>query len=158
MRYLLFVLALLCTSAQAQVTQSTVNATPVSAFTGVSPLANSIAGNVSLNNTANFFDGPIIAQGTVGTWFVSGSVSLVDTGGAATFNAKLWDGTTVVSSGRCTGPGAGQYCVIALSGVITNPAASLRISAQDVNAITGLIAANASGGGKDSTITAYRIN
>jgi hypothetical protein len=158
MRYLALVFILLCSVAQAQIVQQTINPAPVSALTGVAPLTNFIAGNVALNNVSNFFDGPIIAQGTVGTWSVSGTVSLVDTGSAATFNAKLWDNTTVIASGRCTTGGAGQYCDIALSGYITSPAANLRISAQDVTAITGLIAANASGGGKDSTITAYRIN
>lgn len=121
------------------------------------PITNSIAGDVSLTSTGAYFDGPSIAQGTSGTWYVSGSVSVLDTGGNATFNAKLWDGTTVIASARADSSGASRYFVISLSGQLSNPAGNLRISVQDTSGTTGAIKANGSGNSKDSTITAIRI-
>ncbi len=124
---------------------------------GLSSLSNSLAANVNLNNIANYFDGPSIAQGSIGTWLATGNVTLIDTGGGAQFFAKLWDGTTVVDSGICQTTTAG-YCNIHLSGALASPAANLRISVKDITATTGLIVANSSGAAKDSTITAVRIN
>lgn len=127
---------------------------------GFSPITASLGADVALNNTANFFDGPSIAQGTVGTWFVSGTVTVIDTTTAnALVTAKLWDGTTVIAS--CTqriGPaGASGTSSISLSGYITAPAGNLRISCKDGNATSGAILFNNSGLSKDSTITAIRI-
>lgn len=130
---------------------STVNPLPT-------PITNSTSADVALNNTANYFDGPSIAQGTAGTWFVSGTVTLVDTtfAGAATF-CKLWDGTTVIDSAAINPPGANFFASVTLSGVITSPASNLRISCRDASATTGKIIFNNSGNSKDSTITAFRI-
>jgi hypothetical protein len=116
-----------------------------------------LGADVSLNNTANYFDGPTIAQGTSGTWFVSGSVVLEDTAGAARFFAKLWDGTTVIASGYVTIATASQPATISLSGNITTPAGNLRISARDTTSTSGFIRFNASGNSKDAVITAIRI-
>jgi len=120
-------------------------------------LTNSISGDVALNNTGNYFDGPVVAQGTSGTWFVSGSVTLVDTAGAATMNVKLWDGTTVVASSSINLISANTRQCVALSGVITSPAGNLRISVNDATSTSGIIRFNSSANSKDSTITAVRI-
>lgn len=121
------------------------------------PVTNSIAADVALNNTSNYFVAPTIAQGTSGTWFVSGSVMVKDPGGSAAFRAKLWDGTTVVASGGADTGAAGATVSISLSGYIASPAGNLRISVQDVSHTTGLVLANETGNSKDSTITAIRI-
>lgn len=123
----------------------------------MSQITNSISGDVALNNTANYFDGPSVAQGTVGTWFASGSVTVDDTGGAANIYAKLWDGTTVIASGAVQLAASSQRRTISLSGFITSPAANIRISCRDANGTTGVILYNQSGESKDSTITAIRI-
>jgi hypothetical protein len=120
-------------------------------------LTASLSGNVAMNNIANYFDGPSVAQGTSGTWFVSGKVTVNDTGSAANFNAKLWDGTTVIDSCRLTIVTVGAFGIISMSGIMTTPAGNLKISVQDASATTGLIQFNASGNSKDSTITAIRI-
>lgn len=120
-------------------------------------LTNSIAGNVSLNNTGTFFDGPIVAQGTVGVWFVSGTVTLTDTSTTANFLVKLWDNTTVIASGLTRNQTASGDVTISLSGYISSPAASIRISVKDTSSTSGVIIANDSGGAKDSTLTAIRI-
>ena len=121
-----------------------------------SPITNSLSADVALNNTANYFDGPRVAQGSTGTWFVSGTVTLVDAG-AANFAVKLWDGTTVIASAWNRVDAALFQCTVALSGFITSPVGNLRISVQDQTLTTGQIKFNASGNSKDSTITAFRI-
>jgi hypothetical protein len=126
-------------------------------LTFAAPITNSLAGDVTLNNIANYFAGPVVAQGSVGTWFVSGTVTVLDTAGAATFFAKLWDGTTVIASGAYSTAGASFNGSFSLSGFITSPAGNLRIDVRDIGATTGLIKANQTGNAKDSTITAYRI-
>lgn len=129
------------------------------AAAGVSPsqITTSLSGNVAMNNISNFFDGPSIAQGTSGTWWISGSVTIGDTGAAAAIKCKLWDGTTVVASGEAFTTAAGAVENIGLSGFLATPAANLKISCQDVTATTGQIFFNSSGASKDSTISAFRI-
>ena len=123
----------------------------------MTPITNSLGADVALNNTGTYFDGPSIAQGTSGTWFVSGSVTVYDTVVPVGINAKLWDGTTVIASANMSALTAGNPIVIALSGYIASPAGNLRISVKDLTAITGKILFNQSGNSKDSTITAIRI-
>lgn len=114
--------------------------------------------NVAMNNSANYFDGPSVAQGAVGTWFVSGTVTLNDgTTAPSTVNVKLWDGTTVIASTEIRLPLAVGGYPVTLSGVITTPAGNLRMSCNQATATTGLIVFNLSGNSKDSTITAVRL-
>ena len=125
---------------------------------GLSTASNAISGNVALNNTASFFDGPSIAQGSTGTWFVSGAVTVQDNAGAATFAAKLWDGTTVIATGGATTSGATTQVTISLSGFLASPAANLRISVIDATSTSGVIVAGVGGAGNHAgTISAMRI-
>jgi len=119
-------------------------------------LSNTLSGNVSLNNTSNYFDGPSVAQGSSGTWFAVGTVTVQDTGGTAAFDVKLWDGTTVIASAQVLST-ANVPVAVSVSGVLTNPVGNLRISVKDQSNATGLIIANGSGAAADSTITAIRI-
>jgi hypothetical protein len=128
----------------------------VSGLTGLSPITSSLSADVNLNNVSNYFDGPSLAQGTRGTWFVSGTVSMRDTAGAAGFSAKLWDGTTLIASAIVTSSGAGANVSISLSGLILNPAGNLRISVRDLSSTSGVIEA-ANVANNNSTITAFRI-
>jgi len=123
----------------------------------MSPVTASLGADVALNNTANYFDGPSIAQGSAGVWFVSGTVSLTDTAGGANFVVKLWDGTTVIASAGISTTAVNQQISASLSGYISAPAANLRISVKDPTSTSGVIKYNASGNSKDSTITAIRI-
>lgn len=126
-------------------------------FFDPAPITASLGADVDLNNTANYFTGPSIAQGSTGTWWVSGQVTVLDTASATTFFAKLWDGTTVIASGSFSTNGANFAGVIALSGRIASPAGDLRISVRDIAFTTGKIKFNATGESKDSTITAVRV-
>jgi len=123
----------------------------------MAPITNSLGADVNMNNTANYFDGPSVAQGTAGTWFVSGSVVVLDSAGAGSFAAKLWDGTNVIASCFQSNSGAGVSYTLSLSGYISSPAGNLRISCRDPASTSGVIKYNASGNSKDSTITAIRI-
>jgi hypothetical protein len=120
---------------------------------------NSLAADVSLTSLVSFFDGPITAQGTSGTWLAIGNVQVSGNANDA-IQCKLWDGTTVMDSGAMPGDStagitSGQ---IALSGRIASPAASIRISCQDSSETTnGKIRANLSAVGKDSTLTVVQI-
>lgn len=124
-----------------------------------SVLTNSLGANVSMGATGTYYTGPTVAQGTAGTWFVSGTVTVQNTVGGDVVNVKLWDGTTVIASCRLhvVSVSGTYYGVAALSGRITAPAGDLRISVSPVARTDGAIAYNASGNGKDSTITAIRI-
>jgi hypothetical protein len=120
-------------------------------------LTASLGADVALNNTANYFDGPSIAQGSTGTWYVSGTVTVTDTGGSATFHVKLWDGTTIIASAATTINAATLFNTITLSGYLASPAGNLRISVKDNSNTTGKVLFNQTGNSKDSTISAYRI-
>lgn len=137
------------------------NLTVGGALTGtssmLSPITNALSGDVALNNVSNFFTGPSVAQGSSGTWYVSGTVTLRDTAGAAAFVVKLWDGATTIDSKYTVTTAALNHITVSLSGFITSPAGNLRISAKDISSTSGVIIFNSSGESKDSTITAVRI-
>jgi hypothetical protein len=121
------------------------------------PITNSLSGDVTMNVSANYFTGPSVSQGTSGTWYASGTVTIIESATAGSFDAKLWDGTTVIASCRHYSDTANVQRSISLSGYITNPAGNIRISVRDLNGTSGSILSNVTGGGKDSTVTAIRI-
>lgn len=129
----------------------------VTSARAASQITNSLGANVNLNNTGAYFTGPTVAQGTSGTWFASGSVVCRDAGSLALFNAKLWDGATVIASAQVISTGANNPIQIALSGYLANPAGNLRISVIDLTSTNGLIVSNDSSNGKDSTLSVMRI-
>lgn len=122
------------------------------------PITNSLASDVAMNNTANYFAGPAVAQGTAGKWFVSGTVTAYDTAGAANFHAKLWDGTTVIASAGANSAGSNALVSISLSGYISAPAGNLRIDVRDATSTSGVLAHDVTAvNNTDCTITAFRI-
>jgi len=131
---------------------------PPARLNGLGALVNSLGGDVALNNTSNYFDGPSVAQGSTGTWFASGSVVLTDTVGSGNILCKLWDGTTVIASGDGNPQSANTLATVSLSGFLATPAGNLRISCRDTSSTSGLIKFNATNNSKDSTISAFRIN
>lgn len=120
--------------------------------------SNSLGSDTALNNTSNYFDGPSVAQGTSGSWSANGTVTLTDTAGSATYYCKLWDGTTVISSGATNTVGANGIITMSLSGTLMTPAANIKVSCKDITSTSGKILFNASGNSKDSTLTLVRIN
>jgi len=130
----------------------------VACLTQLSTASGALGADVALNNTGLYFDGPSMAQGTSGTWFVVGKVALVDTGAAAAMACKLWDGTTIIDSGRAYTSAATFVSTLTLAGIIANPVANLRVSCGDPSAVTGKILFNSSANSLDSTIRGIRIN
>ena len=126
----------------------------VTLFTVVS---NSLAADVSCSVTSAYFTGPSTAQGTAGTWLAVGTITMFDATNNGDMNAKLWDGTTVIDSTSSRLDTANSSRSISLSGVITNPAGNIRISANAPGATTPVISANKTGNAKDSTLTVVRI-
>lgn len=123
----------------------------------MTPSSVSLSGNVALNNTASYFDGPTAVNAFAGTWLVTGTVTCVDTAGAARFSVRISDGTSVFASADGESSGANVKVAIAISALATSPAGSLRISVKDNTSTSGQILFNNSGNSKDSTITAIRI-
>ena len=120
-----------------------------------SRFTNSLAADVTCNNTALYFDGPSVAQGSTGTWFASGTVTVGAPQGQNVW-AKLWDGTTVIASAAFLFNAADHRSTISLSGYLASPAGNLRISVRYPNG-TSTIEWNTSGNEKDSTISAFRL-
>ena len=118
-------------------------------------ITNSLSVDVALANTALYYDGPSVAQGSTGTWFCAGSVTVL-AGTASALYAKMWDGTTVASSTAVSLP-VGQAVDIALSGYVSAPTGNMRISVRNITATDNLIKANYSGNSKDSTISCFRV-
>lgn len=118
-----------------------------------------LTADVALNNTANFFDGPQVAQGGVGSWLVTGTVTVNDaTAGNNAIVAKLWDGTNVAAStGTIVAGATNQYATLTLHGLFTAPAGNIRVSVKDATTTAGKIVFNASGNSKDSSIVAMRV-
>jgi hypothetical protein len=114
--------------------------------------------DIPLNNTGLFFDGPSMAQGTSGTWWATGTVTLTDTAGSAFIQCKLWDGSTVISSTPAVVPGASSIGSATLSGFLANPAGNIRMSCRDASSTSGSILFNSTGTSKDSTVYGFRIN
>ncbi|MET4315880.1 hypothetical protein [Bradyrhizobium sp. RT4b] len=122
----------------------------------LSALSNSLGADVLLNNTANYFDGPSVAQGSTGTWRAEGTVTLLDSANAVIY-CKLWDGTTVIASTGIVVLATQTIGSISLSGHISSPAGNIKISCRDASNTSGKILFNQTGNSKDSTISVFRI-
>jgi hypothetical protein len=129
---------------------------PATPTTPATLLTASLGADVA-TNASTYTDGPSIAQGASGTWFVSGTVTVLDTAAVRTFNCKLWDGTNVIASCVVSTGGANFFLAASLSGFIKSPVNNLRISVIATAGTTGKIIFNGSGNSKDSAISAFRI-
>jgi len=124
---------------------------------GLTSTSAALGSDVALDNAANYFTGPSISQGTTGTWFVTGTVTVIDAAGTAAIYCKLWDGTTVIASGSGHSNNLTRGTAVSLSGIITSPAGDLKISCRDPDSTSGKILFNQTGNSKDSHITAVRL-
>ena len=126
---------------------------------GLPNFTNALTASIPMTPMASYTDGPAVAQGNAGTWFVSGSVTLVDTAGGATLVCKLWDGGAglAASSSNVTAA-AGDAVTVGLSGIVASPTGNLRISCRDDTSGSGQILSTAAGNTKSSVIAAIRID
>jgi hypothetical protein len=129
----------------------------ISAVSQTLSKANNSLGSNTAIASGSYTDGPSCAQGTSGTWFASGTITVKFTGNCI-LAVKLWDGTTVISSARLLGTATAfqDTWTLALSGYITSPAGNIRISANG-SAANATFQFNDSGNSKDCTISAIRI-
>jgi hypothetical protein len=133
----------------------------INAEVGLSSASAVLGSDVSLNSTSTYFDGPSMAQGSTGTWFACGTITLQDVSNSSSnINARLWDGTTVIASTVVTTQSGNPNAraSVTLCGIKASPAGNIRISAKDTSATTGVIKANQSGDSKDGTIFGFRLN
>ena len=147
------------TGAFRQIAYSDVSGTPSIPSTSIGiNITNATTANIGISN-ATFTAGPSVAQGTVGIWFATGTVTLVDTAAPQDFSAILWDGTTIIDSAYTGSAGAGYFITVTLSGVASGPAGNLRIGVKTTAATTAtsFFGFNNSGESKDSSLTAVRI-
>jgi hypothetical protein len=122
----------------------------------ISNFTNSLAADQPLNVIGNYFPGPSVAQGTTGTWWAAGTVTLSDTA-AATFYCKLWDtGAIIMASGVAQITAAGNT-TMSLAGYVSSPAGNITISCRDITTANGNIRFNISGNSRDSTLNVMRI-
>jgi hypothetical protein len=135
----------------------TVDAAGGVAFPLSSILTAALASAVAMNVTSQFFVGPSLSL-PAGKWLVVGKVCVSDTSGAASFGAKLTDGTTVFDSSGCTTAGANYIGNMSVNGVITLAVTStVSVSACNVNSAGASILASSFGGAKASSICAWRV-
>lgn len=128
---------------------------------GLNTASNSLGADVALNNTGNYFDGPSMAQGSSGTWYASGTVTLSVTAGSGSENyyCKLWDGTNAAVASATMNLTIGNGpAIMSLSGIVSSPAGNIRISCKDITSVNGVMKFNlTSNGNKDSTISGFQI-
>ena len=139
---------------------SPLDLTPAQALTllGIPVFTNAITSDVALNNTGQFFTGPSVAQGNgSGTFLAIGTACLIDTSSGAGFPAEITDGTTVFGSSRQDVSSGNSVCMVTCIAIVTNPAGDIRLNVKDVSTISGVMKANVSGGGKDSSIIVIRL-
>ena len=120
-------------------------------------LTKATTADVSITSTGVYVDGPSVAQGTAGTWYAVGTLTLNCGSAANTFYVKLWDGSTIINTGAATTGAAGFATTVSLAGVLATPAGNLRLSATVAGAATSTIVFNRTGNSMDSNITAVRI-
>jgi hypothetical protein len=128
---------------------------------GLSTASNAISSNVSLNNTSSYFDGPSMAQGSTGTWFASGTVTLQTAAGAGAdfMRCKLWDGTTIIQSSATAAVAGNGNVSLSLSGILTSPAGNIKISCRDQSSTSGSMQSNVDGSSNTATsVWGIRIN
>lgn len=117
----------------------------------------SLGGNVTINSTVAYIDGPKLTALPPGTYWIDANTLIFD-GGASNVDVVLWDGTNVINSTAPTTAGANVYTPVHLAGYITLAVASdVKLSAMGVTGTTAVMVFNRSGNSKDSTISALRI-
>ena len=134
---------------------------PASFLRGPRPVLSSfsaaLGANVALNNTATWFDGPSIAQGTTGVFLVIGHLTFINSANNINPSIRIYDGTSVWASGRGSTWTAGAASIATISAIVTNPAGNLRLQGNDPQFTTSTMLANFSGQAKDCMINAARI-
>ena len=121
-------------------------------------MENDVSGDVTMTTAGTFYDGPTVTL-TAGTWYLVGAVHVSDASANADYTAKLWDGTTVESSGqvRCN---TGQGASIALGGIVTvttSTAWKISVTSTDNGSLIKAATVSSGAGNNASFLRAIRI-
>ncbi|OJU31094.1 MAG: hypothetical protein BGN99_06590 [Alphaproteobacteria bacterium 65-37] len=113
---------------------------------GGTQLSANLGGDVALNNTSSYFNGPSIALPAGGTWFVTAGITLQDYNSAANFEARLIEGSNVYASALTATWASGAGTTVVLSGFLPG-GTTARIQAIGNSSVFGRILATTLGGG-----------
>jgi hypothetical protein len=133
------------------------------AYPVLSYLTNQLAADVAMTNANTYYDGPAVTL-SVGTWFLTGTVTVDGNVGPAEATGKLWDGTTVGASAEALvyGGAAGrEVSLIALSWVVVvaagTPTWKISVAGNGTGAAIKAAAPENAAGNTASTLIAIRI-
>jgi trimeric autotransporter adhesin len=132
-------------------------------FPGASSVQSFLESNVTLNNTASYFDGP--TTGSIGAsgeiWMIEITALMADTAGAAFLEALIHDGTNYLTANVQTSPAANQIMTVTGKIKVTLSAATtFTLRARDQTSTSGLLLANQAGAivdDRSTSITATRL-
>lgn len=101
-----------------------------------------LGSNVSLNNTANWFNGP--NTGSIGAagqkWLILAKATIQDTAGAASVGMRISDGTNLWDGGETSTSGAGVRAPFATAFITTLGApTTFTLQARDGTSTSGLL-------------------
>ncbi len=99
------------------------------------PTVTSASSSGTVFTTGSFTDSVVSASlGTTGTWFVTASVGAITAVGSGSVGAKLHDGTTIFGTAFATTPAAGFTIQMTVSGIVPNPASTVRLACKGLTA------------------------
>lgn len=113
---------------------------------GGTQLSANLGGDVALNNTGSYFNGPSIALPTGGTWFVTAGMTLQDYNSGANFEARLIEGSNVYASALLSTYTSGAGTTVVLSGFLPGGTTAV-VQAIGNSSVFGRILATSLGGG-----------
>lgn len=129
---------------------------------GISAAQAFLAGDVALNNTANYFN--ICNTGSIGasgqTWLIMATATFQDTAGSAAFRFRIWDTSTVFAESVTTSNAAGSDITASIFAVVTpSAAATYHLSAKDPTSTSGVAKTTSLAGtaNKATSIVAIRL-
>lgn len=113
---------------------------------GGTQLSANLGGDVPLNNTSTYFNGPSIALPAGGTWFVTTGITLQDYNSAANFEARLIEGSNVYASALTSTWASGAGTTVVLSAFLPGGTTAV-VQAIGNSSVFGRILATSLGGG-----------
>jgi len=117
----------------------------------------SLSSDVNIANNS-YSNGPVIATGTSGIWEITGTITVASTDSATdSIACRIGDSSSnFYASGVFTIPASGTT-MVSLSARAVNPGTNVSIACDNTTSGNTKFKANASGTGKDTTLTAVRL-
>lgn len=113
--------------------------------------------NFSINQSSyTTVTGMSVTQGGTGTFWAYFSAGISDSGGAATVNCRLTDGTTVIDEPPVSIDAVNQRRNLSGGGVIASPAGNIVLQCKSTTT-TSVVTFNNGGDSKDTVLTVFRL-